>query len=69
MTTTFRILGSGEWGLAIAYHLSENNHSVEIYGRTKSKIDTLNQNKKCKSLGVKFNDNVSFDYLSNSQHL
>jgi len=65
MTTTFRILGSGEWGLAIAYHLSKNNYSVEIYGRTKSKIDTLNEDKKCRSLGIKFNDNVSFDYLSN----
>tara|TARA_B100001287_G_scaffold276285_1_gene286564 strand:- start:2573 stop:3580 length:1008 start_codon:yes stop_codon:yes gene_type:complete len=65
MARKFRILGSGEWGLAIAYHLSKNGCSVEIYGRTKSKVDTLKQSKKCESLGIKFNDNVSFDYLSN----
>ena len=65
MTLKFRILGSGEWGLAIANHLSKNNYPVEIFGRTKGKIDFLMQNRKSTSLGIQFKDNVTFDYLSN----
>ncbi len=65
MTTKFRILGSGEWGLAIAYHLSQHDYPVEIYGRTKNKIDDFNQKKVCKSLNIKFNQNVSFNHLAN----
>ena len=64
MTVKFRILGSGEWGLAIANHLAQQNYSVEIFGRTKSKIDKLKQNRECKYLNVKFDENTSFDYLS-----
>ena len=30
MPIKFRILGSGEWGLAIGNHLSWNNYDVEI---------------------------------------
>lgn len=65
MNVKFRILGSGEWGLAIAHHLSKNHYSVEICGRTESKIDILNQKRRFKPLDIKFNENVSFDYLSN----
>lgn len=65
MTLKFRILGSGEWGLAIANHLSNNNYPVEIFGRSKDKIDFLKENRKCTSLGIQFKDNVTFDHLSN----
>ncbi len=65
MTAKFRILGSGEWGLAIAYHLSQHNHSVEIFGRTRKKIDDLNLTRRCKFLNIEFNQNISFDYLTN----
>ena len=65
MTLKFRILGSGEWGLAIANHLSKNNYPVEIFGRSKDKIDFLKQHRKCKSLGIQFKDNVTFDHLNN----
>ena len=34
----FRIFGAGEWGLAVANHLSLNNN-VEIYLRDKEKIE------------------------------
>ena len=64
MTVKFRILGSGEWGLAIANHLAQQSYSVEIFGRTRSKIDTLEQRREYKPLNIKFNENTSFHYLN-----
>ena len=64
MTVEFRILGSGEWGLAVANHLAQLGYSVEIFGRTKSKINILQQSRECKLLNTKFSENITFDYLS-----
>ena len=63
MPIKFRILGSGEWGLAIGNHLSWNNYDVEIFGRTKSKIDNLIKSRKYSALNLKFLNNVTFKYL------
>ena len=55
----FRIFGAGEWGLAVANHLSLNNN-VEIYLRDKEKIELYKKQKADKGLGLTFNDNISF---------
>ncbi len=39
----FRIFGAGEWGLAVANHLSLNNN-VEVYLRDKEKIELYKKN-------------------------
>ena len=56
----FRIFGAGEWGLAVANHLSLNNN-VEIYLRDKEKIELYKQQMADKGLGFTFNDNISFN--------
>ena len=55
----FRIFGAGEWGLAVANHLSLNN-TVEIYLRDKEKIELYKRQMAHKELGLTFNDNISF---------
>ena len=55
----FRIFGAGEWGLAVANHLSLHNN-VEIYLRDKEKIELYKRQMTHKELGVTFNDNISF---------
>ena len=63
MSIKFRILGSGEWGLAIGNHLSWNNFDVEIFGRTKSKIDNFIKSREYGALNLKFHNNVTFKHL------
>ena len=63
MSTKFRIIGSGEWGLAIGNHLSRNSYPVEIYGRTKNKVERLIREREYLNLNLKFNDNVIFKHL------
>ena len=65
MSIKFRILGSGEWGLAIGNHLSCNNYDVEIFGRTKSKIDHLIKSREHVVLNLKFHNKVTFKHLDN----
>jgi glycerol-3-phosphate dehydrogenase len=36
----FRIFGAGEWGLAVANHLSIQNNLVEIYLRDNDKVNS-----------------------------
>tara|TARA_B100001996_G_scaffold163706_2_gene124851 strand:- start:439 stop:1410 length:972 start_codon:yes stop_codon:yes gene_type:complete len=52
MADLFRILGSGEWGMAVAYHLSQQDKLVEVYGRDPEKIKQLQQ--------IKRNTNIKF---------
>tara|TARA_B100001996_G_scaffold115870_1_gene87712 strand:- start:2734 stop:3711 length:978 start_codon:yes stop_codon:yes gene_type:complete len=45
MAELFRILGSGEWGTAVAHHLSQQDKLIEVYGRDSVKIKKLQQSK------------------------
>lgn len=65
MTKTFRIFGAGEWGLAIACHLSSNGNIVEIYLRDASKVKKYNESRSYKNLNLSFGTNISFNELSN----
>ena len=50
----FRIFGAGEWGLAVANHLSIQNNLVEIYLRDIDKVDFYKTNRIHKNLDIKF---------------
>jgi len=43
MPELFRILGSGEWGIAVAHHLFKQDKLVEVYGRDSVKIKQLQE--------------------------
>jgi glycerol-3-phosphate dehydrogenase (NAD(P)+) len=60
----FRIFGAGEWGLAVANHLSIQNNLVEIYLRDIDKVDSYKTNKIHKNLDIKFGKNISFFNLN-----
>lgn len=60
----FRIFGAGEWGLAVANHLSIQNNLVEIYLRDIDKVDSYKANKIHKNLDIKFGKNISFFNLN-----
>ncbi len=60
----FRIFGAGEWGLAVANHLSIQNNLVEIYLRDIDKVDSYKTNKIHENLDIKFGKNISFFDLS-----
>ena len=64
MMKTFRIFGAGEWGLAVANHLSCLGHNVEIFLRNDNKISEFNKIRAYKDLGLSFNQNVIFNNLS-----
>ena len=61
---TFRIFGAGEWGLAVANHLSCLGHNVEIFLRNDNKISEFNKLRAYKDLGLSFSQNVIFNNLS-----
>jgi glycerol-3-phosphate dehydrogenase (NAD(P)+) len=60
----FRIFGAGEWGLAVANHLSIQNNLVEIYLRDIDKVDSYKTNKIHENLDIKFGKNISFFNLN-----
>ncbi len=60
----FRIFGAGEWGLAVANHLSIHNNLVEVYLRDIDKVDFYKTNKIHKNLDIKFGKNISFFNLN-----
>ena len=60
----FRIFGAGEWGLAVANHLSIQNNLVEIYLRDIDKVDSYKANKIHKNLDINFGKNISFFNLN-----
>ena len=43
MIKTFRIFGAGEWGLAVANHLSCLDNKVEVFLRDDNKINEYNE--------------------------
>tara|TARA_B100001250_G_scaffold79756_1_gene65536 strand:+ start:4333 stop:5349 length:1017 start_codon:yes stop_codon:yes gene_type:complete len=64
MLNYFRIFGAGEWGLALANHLAEQENLVEVYIRNSEKYSELNNTKYCNNLKIKFNNKVTFNLLS-----
>ena len=56
----FRIFGAGEWGLAVANHLSLQSNLVEIYLRDNLKVDLYSSSNVHKNLGIEFNNNINF---------
>jgi len=65
----FRIFGAGEWGLAVANHLSIQNNLVEIYLRDNDKIDFYKTSSVHKKLDIKFGSNISFFNLNKVSEL
>ena len=56
----FRIFGAGEWGLAVANHLSLQSNLVEIYLRDNLKVDLYSSSNVHKNLDIEFNNNITF---------
>ena len=69
MIKTFRIFGAGEWGLAVANHLSCLDNKVEVFLRNDNKIDEYNKSFFCKNLNLSFNKNIIFRSLEDLNHL
>ena len=63
MDDRIRIFGAGQWGLAIAYHLSNQKKKVQIFDIEKDRIDDLSKLRHCKELDIKFNNYIEFNYL------
>ena len=63
MSSNIRIFGAGKWGLAVAYHLSNQKNKVQVFDIEKDRVDALNKLKYCKDLDVKFNEYIEFHYL------
>ena len=64
MIKKFRIFGAGEWGLAVANHLSLNGNDVEIFLRDNDKVNEYNESHIYKDLNLKFNNNIVFSNFS-----
>ena len=63
MSSNIRIFGAGKWGLAVAYHLSNQKNKVQVFDIEKDRVDALNKLKYCKDLDIKFNEYIEFHYL------
>ena len=63
MSSNIRIFGAGKWGLAVAYHLSNQKNKVQVFDIEKDRVDALNKLKYCKDLDVKFNEYIEFHYF------
>ena len=63
MSSNIRIFGAGKWGLAVAYHLSNQKNKVQVFDIERDRVDALNKLKYCKDLDVKFNEYIEFHYL------
>ncbi|MBT3548312.1 MAG: hypothetical protein HOI56_05085 [Gammaproteobacteria bacterium] len=69
MIKKFRIFGAGEWGLAVANHLSCNDNIVEIYLRDEGKVNEYNQSRLYKNLSLSFNKSIIFNKISDINFL
>lgn len=50
MAKKISVIGSGSWGVALAYLLNNNGHNVKIWSYSKDEADMINNEKKCKFL-------------------
>ena len=64
MSNYFRIFGAGEWGLALANHLTKQGNLVGVYIRNSKKYLELNNTNQCNNLKIKFNNKAAFNLLS-----
>ena len=65
MTHTYRILGAGEWGIAVGHHLARLGSKVEIYGRKGKTFDRFKESRLLEKLNLTLHHNVShIDQLS-----
>ena len=69
MIKTFRIFGAGEWGLAVANHLSCLDNKVEVFLRNDNKVNEYSKSFFCKNLNLSFNKNIIFRSLEDLSHL
>ena len=69
MIKTFRIFGAGEWGLAVANHLSLLDNKVEVFLRDDNKLNKYNESLFYKDLNLSFNKNIIFRKLTDLDHL
>ena len=69
MIKTFRIFGAGEWGLAVANHLSCLDNKVEVFLRNDNKVKEYNKSFFYKNLNLSFSKNIIFRSLEDLNHL
>lgn len=50
MAKKISVIGSGSWGVALAYLLNNNGHDVKIWSYSQEEADMINNEKKCKFL-------------------
>lgn len=50
MAKKISVIGSGSWGVALAYLLNNNGHDVKIWSYSQDEADMINNEKKCKFL-------------------
>ena len=60
----FRIFGAGEWGLAIANHLSSLGNTTEVYIRDEKKLESYRNSNFHEHLKINFDDNISFHNIN-----
>ena len=59
MKPIYRILGAGEWGIAVGHHLARQDHQVEIYGRSSEKFDNFKKSRLLEKLNLTIHENVT----------
>ena len=69
MIKNFRIFGAGEWGLAVANHLSCLDNRVEVFLRNDNKVNEYNESLFYKGLNLSFNKNIIFRSFEELNHL
>tara|TARA_Y100000996_G_C22510015_1_gene637990 strand:- start:299 stop:1297 length:999 start_codon:yes stop_codon:yes gene_type:complete len=59
MKPIYRILGAGEWGIAVGHHLARLDHQVEIYGRAGEKFNRFKKSRLLEKLNLTIHRNVT----------
>ena len=59
MKPIYRILGAGEWGIAVGHHLARQDYQVEIYGRSSEKFNNFKKNRLLEKLNLTIHENVT----------
>ena len=50
MSKKISVIGSGSWGVALAYLLNSNGHDVKLWSYSQEEADMINNEKRCKFL-------------------
>ena len=59
MKPIYRILGAGEWGIAVGQHLARQDHQVEIYGRSSEKFKNFKKSRLLGKLNLTIHENIT----------